>query len=212
MGLFQVTLCLWRHFAVSSAVFNIFKDKQKDFLSVKQCPNKYCSIYSENATWLIAHTMQRKLRTYWDPYWDTIETLCIPTVYTFFLLVILSCWVLETELDFIQYSDLFVDEYLSDLIRTISNSDVLSMPELLLLHAHQMHCSRPMHFLKWQSKADSIMWLLAPASIVELAKIFQKQTDKGCEELWMTSVSVVQAFFSVTSTDTCWKFDWSSMF
>lgn len=156
--------------------------------------------------------MQRKLRTYWDPYRDTIETLCIPTVYTFFLLVILSCWVLETELDFIQYSDLFVDEYLSDLIRTISNSDVLSMPELLLLHAHQMHCSRPMHFLKWQSKADSIMWLLAPASIVELAKIFQKQTDKGCEELWMTSVSVVQAFFSVTSTDTCCTFDWSSMF
>lgn len=61
-----------------------------------------------------------------------LETLYIPTVEYSFPLVILSCWALETELDF----DIFVDDYVSDLIRTISNSDVLSMPELLLLHAH----------------------------------------------------------------------------
>lgn len=43
-------------------------------------------------------------------------------------------------------------------------------------------------------KLKCIMRLLA-AMIIELAQIFNKRTLKGCEELWMTSVPVLQNNF-----------------
>lgn len=56
------------------------------------------------------------------------------------------------------------------------------------------------------------MLLLAATIIIELAQIFNKQTLKGCEELWMTSIPVQQKKKYSSSAGTDSKFDWISMF